>query len=931
MGYKFPICFNNYDICTENSLNMTLKDYSFIANAHPSYIENIYNDYKNDPNSIDIEWRKFFDGFDYAISNKAENGTLSSNNAIDVKEFAVLKLIHGYRNKGHLISNTNPLRSRKDRHADLDLHYFGLSESDLDTFFFCGNEIGIGKATLRSILEQLRKIYARTIGWEYNYVLDREERIWLRAQIEHGYAAYEHPIEKKKRILSKLNESAVLEKFLGTKFIGQKRFSLEGGESTIPALDAMINVAANQGVEEVVIGMAHRGRLNILTNILNKTYEQVFSEFEGLAPDDFSSGTGDVKYHLGYSSQYQTMDNKEVYIKLLPNPSHLEAVNPVVQGFCRAKADAIYNSDYDKILPITIHGDAAVAGQGIVYEVLQMANLKGYKVGGTIHFVINNQIGFTTDFDDARTSNYCTSLAATIQAPVFHVNGDDVEAVTFVAELAAEYRQKFNKDIFVDMVCYRKWGHNEGDDPHYTQPQMYHLIKNHIGVRDLYNTKLAEWGVAEKELALNMEKDFWKELQDRLDENKQHPQPYKQQATEMAWQALRRSEEKDFENSPNTSIPKDNLVKIIKALVKVPKDFHPLKKIQQMLDARRTLMKENSNIDWAAGELIAYGSILLNGADVRMSGEDVKRGTFSHRHAMLYDEITNEEYNRLNFIDDKAKQGLFRIFNSHLSEYGVLGFEFGYSLPSPKPLTIWEAQFGDFDNGAQIIIDQFIASCETKWNRQSGLVLLLPHGHEGAGPEHSSARLERFLQLCGEDNMFVTNITTPANLFHALRRQQALPFRKPLVNMSPKSLLRHPKCVSDIQLLLNGKFEEIIIDASPKKDAEIRKVLFCSGKIYYDLLAKKELDNIEDIVIVRVEQIYPMPKKKMDDIIKKYNKAVPIWVQEEPQNMGAWSFIKMNYDKINTHISRPMTSSPATGFSKLHEKEQKEIVTKAMV
>ncbi|MBX7226856.1 MAG: 2-oxoglutarate dehydrogenase E1 component [Chitinophagales bacterium] len=906
---------------------MSAQDFSFIANAHPSYIEALYKEFKSNPESVDAEWRKFFSGFDYAIIN---NEQLSTNASFNPKEFAVLKLIHGYRNKGHLISNTNPLRPRKDRHADLELHYFGLGEEDLDTAFISGNEIGIGTATLRTILERLKKIYARTIGWEYNYVLDREERKWLREQIEHGYIAYEHPIEKKKRILSKLNESAVLEKFLGTKFIGQKRFSLEGGESTIPALDAMINVAANLGVEEIVIGMAHRGRLNVLTNIMNKTYEQVFSEFEGIAPNDFSSGTGDVKYHLGYSSQYDTMDGKNVYMKLLPNPSHLEAVNPVVQGFCRAKADAIYNSDYDKILPITIHGDAAVAGQGIVYEVLQMANLKGYTVGGTIHFVINNQIGFTTDFDDARTSNYCTSIASTIQCPVFHVNGDDVEAVTYVAELAAEYRQRFNKDVFVDMVCYRKWGHNEGDDPHYTQPQMYNLIKDHVGVRDLYNKKLADWAVAEKELAANMEKDFWKELQERLDENKQNPQPYKPQATELEWQKLRRSTPEDFEQSPNTAISKENLVKIIKALVKVPEGFHPLKKVQQMLDARRALMKEQSNIDWAAGELLAYGSILLDGADVRMSGEDVKRGTFSHRHAMLYDEITNEEYNRLNYIDETGQQGKFRIFNSHLSEYGVLGFEFGYTLPSPKPLTIWEAQFGDFNNGAQIIIDQFIASCETKWNRQSGLVLLLPHGYEGAGPEHSSARLERFLQLCGEDNMFVTNITTPANLFHALRRQQALPFRKPLVNMSPKSLLRHPKCVSDIQLLLNGKFEEILVDEPTEKADKVRKVVFCSGKIYYDIKSTMDANQINDIALVRLEQIYPLPAKKIDAVLAKYSKAKAVWVQEEPQNMGAWSFVRMNYDKIHDVISRPTAASPATGFSKLHEKEQKGLVEKAL-
>jgi 2-oxoglutarate dehydrogenase E1 component len=588
-----------------------MEDLSILSNAHPSYIDALYQDYLKDQNSVDPEWKKFFAGFDLAYKygeNGAQlNGASASGNieVVSPKEFKVLKLISGYRNKGHLLANTNPLRPRRDRHADLELHYFNLTEEDLETEFHAGKEIGIGKAKLKDIISRLKQIYCRTIGWEYNYVLDRDERAWLREQIEHGYVAYEHPIEKKKRILSKLNESEVLEKFLGTKYIGQKRFSLEGGESTIPALDSMINVAANHGVQEIVIGMAHRGRLNVLCNIVGKTYEQVFSEFEGIAPNDFSTGTGDVKYHLGYSSQYDTMDGKEVYIKLLPNPSHLEAVNPVVQGYCRAKANAIYDEDYDKILPITIHGDAAVAGQGIVYEVLQMQSLKGYTVGGTIHFVINNQIGFTTDFDDARTSNYCTSIASTIQAPVFHVNGDDVECVTYVAELAAEYRQRFNKDVFVDMVCYRKWGHNEGDDPSYTQPQMYKIIKDHVGVRDLYQKKLYEWGVAEAEFAKKMEEEFWSELQARLNDYKQQEKKYNPQPTELAWKALRKATNEDFESSPETKISKDNLVKIIKALVKVPEGFKPLKKIQQYLEQRRVLMRENNTVDWAAAELIS--------------------------------------------------------------------------------------------------------------------------------------------------------------------------------------------------------------------------------------------------------------------------------------------------------------------------------------
>lgn len=909
-----------------------MDDFSIISNAHPDYIDNLYKDYLKDPNSVEKEWSIFFKGYDlankYSDSNPNHSNESTNSDFVSPKEFKVLKLISGYRNKGHLVANTNPLRTRKDRHADLDLSYFGLDESDLEIEFYAGKEMGMGRAKLKDIIARLKQIYCRTIGWEYNYVLDREERAWLREQIEHGYVAYEHPIEKKKRILAKLNESEVYEKFLGTKYLGQKRFSLEGGESTIPALDAMINVAANHGVEEVVLGMAHRGRLNILVNILNKTYEEVFSEFEGISPDNLSVGTGDVKYHLGYSSQYDTMDGKEVYIKLMPNPSHLEAVNPVVQGYCRAKADAIYESDYDRILPITIHGDSAVAGQGIVYEVLQMQNLEGYTVGGTIHFVINNQIGFTTDFDDARSSNYCTSIASTLQCPVFHVNGDDVECVTYVAELAAEYRQRFNKDVFIDMVCYRKWGHNEGDDPSYTQPQMYKLIKNHVGVRDLYQQKLYDLGMAEAEFAKKMEEEFWSELQARLNNYKQTERKYKLQPTEIAWKALRKATPEDFEYSPETKISKDNLVKIIKALIKVPDGFTPLKKIQHYLDHRRILMRENNSVDWAAAELIAYGSILLDGKDVRLSGEDVKRGTFSHRHACLYDENTDAEYNRLNFISEDEKQGRFFIYNSHLSEYGVLGFEFGYSLAWPTTLTIWEAQFGDFDNGAQIIIDQFIASCETKWNKQSELVLLLPHGYEGAGPEHSSARLERFLQLCGELNMVVTNITSPANFFHLLRRQVTWPFRKPLINMSPKSLLRHPKCVDDISKIHEGKFQEIIDDENTLQANEVKKALFCSGKVYYDLLAKKEADNRTDVAIVRMEQIYPVAEKQIDAIIKKYTKASFHWVQEEPINMGAWGFLLLNYNKAKylQCIARPQAASPATGFSKLHEREQKALV-----
>jgi 2-oxoglutarate dehydrogenase E1 component len=906
-----------------------MKDFSFITQSHPSYIEKLYNDYISNPDTVDKEWHKFFAGYDFALNGEKNVDSKEVYSQVSPKEFQVYQLIQAYRDKGHLVSNTNPIKKRKDRHADLDISYFNLSEEDLEVEFLAGHDIGLGKAKLKDIITRLQKIYCRTIGWEYNYVLDRDELKWLRNEIEYGYIAYEHPFEKKKRILEKLNASAVYEKFLGTKFIGQKRFSLEGGESLIPALDSMLLVGAQNDVKEAVIGMAHRGRLNVLTNIVQKTYEEIFSEFEGISPDSLTTGTGDVKYHLGYSSQYETMDGKEVYIKLLPNPSHLEAINPVQQGYCRAKADAIYNSNYDQILPITIHGDAAIAGQGIVYEVLQMSLLKGYTVGGTVHFVINNQIGFTTDFDDARSSNYCTSLAATVQSPVFHVNGDDVEAVTFVSELAVLYRQKFNKDIFIDMVCYRKHGHNEGDDPAYTQPQMYQLIKDHSSVRDLYNKKLYDWGMAEAEMAKKMEEKFWKELQDRLDELKQHPRKYTPQATEIAWKEHRKSIPSDFDKSPETKISKEKLVQIIKALVKTPEGFSPLKKINQMLESRRSLMRATGTVDWAAAELMAYGSILLDGSDVRMSGEDVKRGTFSHRHAMIYDEKSGEEYNRLNFIAEDKKQGEFRIFNSCLSEYGVLGFEFGYSLPSPNPLTIWEAQFGDFNNGAQIIIDQFITCSETKWNKNSGIVLLLPHGYEGAGPEHSSARLERFLTMCGEDNIFVTNITTPANFFHVIRRQLAYPFRKPLINMSPKSLLRHPKCISDVRLLYNSHFHEVIDDETIEVADDVEKVLFCTGKIFYDLLAKQESENRKDVAIVRIEQLYPFPTKQLTAICKKYKNAIYTWIQEEPKNMGAWNHIREYFDFAHINvISRDTSAATATGFSKLHEKEQRGLVEK---
>lgn len=897
-----------------------MDNYSYLTNATPQFLENLYNDFKKDSTQVDPEFRKFFEGFDFATLNfSGKQGSFSAD------EFKVYNLITAYRNKGHLIAQTNPIKPRKNRNANLELEHFGLSDKDLDKKFSIGAEIGLPNGTLKDIIARLTQLYCGSIGFETGYVRVKEEIEFFR-KIEQAATLFKYPVNKKEHILRKLNKAVLFEKFLGTKYIGEKRFSLEGGETTIPGLDAIIQTAAANGVEEVVIGMAHRGRLNVLANIMGKTYEEIFNEFEGNVEADLTMGDGDVKYHLGFSSQYPTTVGKDVYMKLMPNPSHLEAVNPVVAGFARAKADVIYKSDYDKILPLIIHGDAAVAGQGIVYEVLQMAKLPGYYTGGTIHYVINNQIGFTTNFDEARSSDYSTSIAATIEAPVLHVNGDDIEAVVYACELAAEYRQKFNKDIFIDMVCYRRWGHNESDDPKFTQPGMYKLIEKHINPRELYVKQLETEGAVTAEMAKRMEKEFWDELQARLDSVKQKPLPYKVQPNELAWKKLRKATSEDFKKSPDTGIGKNTADKLVEGLNKVPEGFVPLKKVQKYLEDRKRLSLEEKKVDWAAAELMAYGSILLEGKDIRLSGEDVKRGTFTHRHAVIRDEATDKEYCRLCNLDEK--QGRFFVYNSHLSEYGVLGFEYGYSLPSPDALVIWEAQFGDFANGAQIIIDQFISSGESKWQRSTGLVMLLPHGYEGQGPEHSSARLERFLQQCAELNMVVANISDPANFFHAIRRQMHWEFRKPLIIMSPKSLLRHPRCVSPIENVTKGGFQELIVDDVKGK---ARKVLFCSGKIYYDLLEYKEQNNVTDVVIARVEQLYPIPQDKMLELTAKHNKATVCWVQEEPQNMGAWSFIlNRMYDKLPMQvIARKNSASPATGFKKVHSQEQKAIITKA--
>ena len=915
-----------------------MKDFSYITNSHPAFIEETYKAFVQDPSAVDPDLKKFFEGFDFAVSNgHAGTGAATSSAAtptasgsgIDwLKEINVYRLILGYRNRGHLLSTTNPIRPRKDRQANLDLSYFGLSELDLVQTFQAGKFVGLGATTLKNILTHLQTCYTSSVGAEFKYISSKEKVSYLIAEMETNFKAPIH-LDKKKHILEKLNQGVIFEKFLHTKYIGQKRFSLEGGESTIAALDAIINTAASHDVQEVVIGMAHRGRLNVLANIMGKTYEQIFSEFEGTAIIDQTMGSGDVKYHMGYGSEINTPDGKKIHLKLAPNPSHLEAVDPVVLGFARAKADVLDQSAFDKYLPILIHGDASVAGQGIVYEVLQMSNLRGYHTGGTIHFVINNQIGFTTDFDDARSADYCTSVAAMVQAPVLHVNGDDAEAVVKCAEIATRYRQKFNSDIFIDMVCYRKHGHNEGDDPKYTQPQLYALIDKHQNPRETYTQFLIQNGEPEAQaLAKDMEKKFWADLQERLDEVKQHPLPYKYQAPELAWQNMGKATDADFQSSPVTAVSQERFNLLFERLMQFPQDFKPLKKVEKLLQEKIKLMEAEQKVDWATAELMAYGSLLIDGNIVRMSGQDVQRGTFSHRHAVIRDEQTNKGHNRLNHFTEGQEK--FRIYNSLLSEYGVLGFEYGYAMANPNALVIWEAQFGDFCNGAQTMIDQFIVAGEQKWQRQNGLVMLLPHGYEGQGPEHSSARLERFLQMAAELNIVVTNITSAANLFHALRRQLTWNFRKPMIVFSPKANLRNPGTYSKVEEFLQGGFKEVLDDEFVQDAAGVKKVLFCTGKIYFELAEKQAKENRQDIAIVRLEQIYPLAQDQINALHKKYSKATWFWVQEEPQNMGAASFLKMNLHTINFGvISRSASASTATGYAKVHAAEQLEVIETA--
>jgi 2-oxoglutarate dehydrogenase E1 component len=737
--------------------------------------------------------------------------------------------------------------------------------------------------------------------------------------------------DRKKHLLTKLNHAVGFENFLHTKFVGQKRFSLEGAETTIPALDAIIHRGAELGIQEFVIGMAHRGRLNVLANIMQKSYEQIFKEFEGAYFD--ASYDGDVKYHLGYSSDIETATGKKVHLTLTPNPSHLETVAPVVEGIVKAKLVHTYE-DLSKIAPILIHGDASIAGQGIVYEVIQMSLVKGFRTGGTIHIVINNQVGFTTNYLQGRSSTYCTDVAKVTLSPVFHINADDVEAVAFAVELAVEFRQQFHRDVFIDLLGYRKHGHNEGDEPRITQPLLYKLIANHENPRDIYIKKLLASGVITEAEAKATEKDFRQQLQAQLDSSKELKISSIHSYLEGKWKGLRTAEAADFDSSPDTAVSEKDLKHISSRLYQRPDGLKFFNKLEKVLDDRRKMVEETNAIDWGMAETLAYGALVNDGFDVRISGQDVERGTFSHRHAIMKVEDSEQEYIPLQNI--REGQGRFHVFNSILSEYGVLGFEYGHSLAAPNCLTIWEAQYGDFFNGAQIIIDQYIVSAETKWQRMSGLVMLLPHGYEGSGPEHSSARIERFLQSCASDNIQIANVTVPANYFHLLRRQLHRPFRKPLVVFTPKALLRHPKCISKLDAFTKGGFQEVIDDAYVQAK-QVKRVLLCSGKVYYDLLEVQQKDSRNDVAIVRLEQLYPLPTKQLYALIQKYAAAKEwFWVQEEPENMGAWSFILKAFLQDETLaqldisvVSRKESGSPASGSAKQHVTQQQYILNRS--
>ena len=898
-----------------------MDKYSFLNAAHTAHFAEMYDQYLINPDSVEPSWRAFFQGFDFGMEQQADVEIPDDV----LKEFRVVKLIDAYRGSGHLFTKTNPVRKRRQYKPTLDIKNFGLDQDDLTTVFSAGDIIGIGAATLADIIIHLERIYCESIGMEYMYIRHPERVNWIQKWINKNGNHPNFSKEQKTHILKKLNEAVTFEQFLHTKYVGQKRFSLEGGESLIPAIDALIETAALDGVEQFVFGMAHRGRLNTLTNIFGKSAADIFSEFDG---KDYEEEVfdGDVKYHLGWTSNRMTDSGLWVNLNIAPNPSHLEAVNAVVEGITRAKQDRTYADQPKKVMPILIHGDAAIAAQGVVYEVVQMAQLEGYKTGGTIHIVVNNQIGFTTNYLDGRSSTYCTDVGKATLSPVLHVNADDVEAVVHAIHFAVAYRNRFKRDVFIDLLGYRKYGHNEGDEPRFTQPKLYKAIANHKNPRDIYAEKLISERVITHHELDQMEKVYKARMEEKLEVSRKEENTIITPFMQDEWEGFQRVKVDEMLESVDTSCDIKTLEKVGSAITKLPEDKSFIRKIQRLTGERHKMFFETKTLDWAMGEMLAYGSLLAEGHDVRVSGQDVERGTFSHRHAVIKVEDSEEELILLNSIAED--QGQFSIYNSLLSEYGVMGFDYGYALARPKSLTIWEAQFGDFSNGAQIMIDQYLSSAEDKWKLQNGLVLLLPHGYEGQGAEHSSARMERYLQLCAKDNMYVVDVTTPANLFHVLRRQVKPHFRKPLVVFTPKSLLRHPKVVSSIDEFTTGAFQTVIVeDLIPIKNT--KTLVFCTGKFYYDLIDEREKLGRDDVAIIRLEQLFPLPKKEIDNILADYTHVSDVvWAQEEPRNMGAWSHLLLHLPAAQQFrvASRRFYGTPAAGSATRFKRRHQQVL-----
>ncbi len=833
-------------------------------------------------------------------------------------------MIDGYRTRGHLFTKTNPVRERRRYSPTLELANFNLSESDLDDVFDAGSILGIGSKTLREIIKHLESIYCDSIGVEYMYIRNPEQRQWIQDKLNVNDNQPNFSKKEKLHILRKLNEAVSFENFLHTKYVGQKRFSLEGGESLIPALDAVIEKAASMGVKEFVMGMAHRGRLNTLTNIFGKSAKDIFSEFDG---KDYEQKVfdGDVKYHLGWTSDRVTDAGDKINLNIAPNPSHLETVGAVVEGITRAKQDHKFKANPSQVLPIVVHGDAAIAGQGLVYEVVQMANLDGYKTGGTIHIVVNNQIGFTTNYLDARSSTYCTDVAKVTLSPVLHVNADDVEAVVHAVSFALDYRMTYKADVFIDLLGYRKYGHNEGDEPRFTQPKLYKAIAKHKNPRDLYADKLIAQGLIDRVYLSELEKNYKASLEEELEDSRKIDKTVITPFMQDEWRDFSTATETEMMAEVDTSCSKKTLAEITKVISNLPSDKRFIRKIERLVESRQKMFDEDK-LDWAMGEHLAYGTLLKEGYDVRISGQDVERGTFSHRHAVVKVEDSEEEVVLLNHISEN--QGNFYVYNSLLSEYGVVGFDYGYAMARPKTLTIWEAQFGDFSNGAQIMLDQYISSAEDKWKMQNGLVMLLPHGYEGQGAEHSSARMERYLQLCAKDNMFVADCTTPANMFHLLRRQVKSNFRKPLIVFTPKSLLRHPLAVSTVNDFAEGTFKPVIDDALIENE-KVKSLVLVTGKFYYDLLEERNNLNRDDVALVRLEQLFPLAIKEINEIIASYPNAKDlVWAQEEPRNMGAYGFLLMNLEQAKHFrvASRRPYGAPAAGSSVRAKKRHQEVI-----